>query len=69
MFLLAEILFDGIGLLSFVIPFIGEFLDIIWAPVSAFIILKMYKGTEGKIGTWLLLLKNKDFLELIFRQH
>ncbi|WP_111707869.1 hypothetical protein [Lutibacter citreus] len=48
--LLAGLLFDGIGMLSFVIPAIGEFSDVIWAPASAFILFKMYKGTEGKIG-------------------
>lgn len=48
--LLASILFDSIGMLSFVIPFIGEFTDVLWAPVSAFILLKMYKGTEGKVA-------------------
>ena len=44
------ILFDGIGMLSFVVPFVGEFSDIVWAPVSAFLIYKMYKGTAGKVG-------------------
>lgn len=45
------ILFDGVGLLSFVIPFLGEFFDVIWAPLSAFIIYRMYKGTNGKLGS------------------
>ena len=49
--LILSILFDGIGMLSFVIPFIGEFSDIIWAPLSAFLIYKMYKGMEGKLGS------------------
>lgn len=44
------ILLDGVGLLSFVIPFFGEFFDVIWAPISAFIIYRMYKGTTGKLG-------------------
>jgi len=44
------ILFDAIGMLSFAIPLIGEFSDIIWAPISALLISKMYKGTVGKIG-------------------
>ena len=48
--LLLGILFDGIGMLSFVVPFVGEFSDIVWAPVSAFLIDKMYKGTAGKVG-------------------
>jgi len=49
--LLLSILFDGVGMLSFIIPFIGEFSDVIWAPLSAFLIYKMYDGIEGKIGS------------------
>lgn len=48
--LLLSIVFDGIGMLSFVIPFIGEFSDVVWAPLSAFLIYRMYKGTAGKIA-------------------
>ncbi len=39
-------------MLSFIIPLIGEFTDIIWAPLSAFVIYKMYQGVEGKIGSF-----------------
>ena len=49
--LLLSILFDAVGMLSFVIPFIGEFSDVVWAPLSAFLIFKMYKGTEGKVAS------------------
>lgn len=48
--LLLSILFDLVGMLSFVIPGVGEFSDVIWAPVSVYFITKMYKGTVGKIG-------------------
>lgn len=44
------ILFDGIGMLSFTIPVIGEFSDIIWAPVAGYLMTRMYKGTVGKVG-------------------
>ncbi|MDX1827956.1 MAG: hypothetical protein R3342_00275 [Lutibacter sp.] len=49
--LLVSIIFDGIGMLSFVIPFVGEFSDVIWAPLSAFIMYKMYNGMEGKVAS------------------
>lgn len=49
--LLLSILFDGVGMLSFVIPFVGEFSDVIWAPLSAYLIYNMYQGIEGKIGS------------------
>ena len=48
--LVLGIVFDAIGMLSFVIPGVGEFTDVIWAPIASFLIYKMYKGTEGKIG-------------------
>ncbi|WP_372792146.1 hypothetical protein [Lutibacter sp.] len=49
--LILSILFDGIGMLSFVVPLFGEFSDVIWAPLSAFLIYKMYQGIEGKVGS------------------
>ena len=42
-------LFDAIGMLSFSIPFIGEFSDVVWAPLSGYILAKMYKGRTGKM--------------------
>ncbi len=44
------IVFDALGYVSFLIPGIGEFSDIIWAPVSAWLMTKMYKGKAGKVG-------------------
>lgn len=46
-----SILFDGIGMLSFIIPFVGEFSDVIWAPLSAYLIYQMYNGIEGKVAS------------------
>lgn len=37
-----SIAFDGVGY----IPFI----DIVWAPVSGYLMTKMYKGRQGKIA-------------------
>ncbi len=59
--LLLGLLFDGIGMLSFIIPIIGEFFDIIWAPASAFSIYKMYKGTEGKVASIVSLVEEAGF--------
>ena len=44
------ILFDLLGMASYLIPFIGEFEDIIWAPLGGFALSYMYKGTIGKVG-------------------
>ena len=48
--LLLGILFDIIGMLSFTIPLIGEFSDVIWAPLAGYLMTYMYKGKIGKIG-------------------
>lgn len=50
-YLLYSLLFDAIGMLSFTIPGFGEFSDIIWAPISAYLVLKMYKSNVGKVGS------------------
>ncbi|MDH3322024.1 MAG: hypothetical protein OEM04_03485 [Flavobacteriaceae bacterium] len=44
--LVVGIIFDLIGMLSIVFPPI----DFIWAPLSAYLMIKMYKGNVGKIG-------------------
>ena len=44
------ILMDIIGYASFVIPGMGEFSDIIWAPVSGFIFYKLFGGKIGLTG-------------------
>lgn len=49
-YLFLGLLFDGIGMLSFFIPGIGEFSDVIWAPVAAWIMTRMYKGRTGQIA-------------------
>lgn len=46
--LLLSLVLDGIGMLSFAIPFIGEFSDIIWAPIAGWLMTKMYKGKIGQ---------------------
>ncbi|MDL5511800.1 hypothetical protein QSE00_08255 [Arenibacter sp. M-2] len=46
--LLLGLLFDGIGMLSFVIPGIGEFSDVIWAPLAGWLMTRLYKGKIGR---------------------
>ncbi|WKW46859.1 hypothetical protein P3875_01965 [Myroides sp. JBRI-B21084] len=48
--LLLGLLFDAIGTLSFSIPFLGEFTDVIWAPISVILIKTMYKDKVGTIA-------------------
>ena len=44
------ILLDALGFVSYIIPGIAEFSDIIWAPISAWIMTKLYKGKSGKVA-------------------
>lgn len=48
--LLLGLLLDVIGMVSFTIPLVGEFTDVIWAPVAAFIMTRMYKGRVGRVA-------------------
>ncbi|OXG02761.1 hypothetical protein BC749_102326 [Flavobacterium araucananum] len=49
--LLVGVLLDGIGMISFTIPLLGEFSDVIWAPIAAFIMTRMYKGRVGRVAS------------------
>ncbi|NBL63972.1 hypothetical protein GV828_02025 [Flavobacterium sp. NST-5] len=51
--LVLGLLFDFIGMFSYAIPFLGEFADVIWAPISGLILSRMYKGTVGTVGGFL----------------
>ena len=48
--LFVSLFFDAIGMISYVFPGVGEFSDAIWAPVSGWLMTKLYKGKEGKIA-------------------
>ena len=41
---------DRIGCISFALPGIGEFSDVVWAPISAFIFMKSFRGRFGATG-------------------
>lgn len=53
------ILMDLIGMASYIFPAIGEFADVVWAPISAFIFFKLFGGRLGMVGSVL------NFLEEI----
>jgi hypothetical protein len=46
------LLIDALGMLtsSWVLPVIGDFADIVWAPLTAWLMTRLYKGTAGKIA-------------------
>jgi hypothetical protein len=44
------IMMDLIGYASFAVPVLGELLDIVWAPVSAMIYMKLFGFKRGFFG-------------------
>jgi hypothetical protein len=51
--LVLGIVFDLIGMTSYIIPGIAEFIDIVWAPIASLLLVYMYKGNVGKMGALL----------------
>lgn len=45
------ILMDLIGMSSYIFPALGEFGDVVWAPISGFIFLKLFGGKLGAVGS------------------
>ena len=44
------VLMDLAGYATYALPFVGEFGDIVWAPISAFIFYKTFGGWKGAFG-------------------
>ena len=44
------LLMDMLGCASYLIPFFGEFFDLIWAPISAIIYWRLFCGVKGLFG-------------------
>ena len=53
------VLLDLAGMASYIFPALGEFADVVWAPISAYIFFKLFGGRLGMIGSVL------NFLEEI----
>lgn len=49
--LLLCIVMDVIGYFTYAIPGVGEFADIIWAPISAIIFYITFGGWKGTVGS------------------
>jgi hypothetical protein len=44
------VLMDLLGCASYLVPFLGEFFDLVWAPISAIIYMKLFGGAKGVFG-------------------
>lgn len=47
------LLMDAIGSITYLIPGIGEWFDLLWAPLSAYIFYRSFGGKVGKIGSFI----------------
>ena len=45
-----SLLLDAVGYVSYLIPGFGELIDVVWAPASAYMMTKLYKGNKGKVA-------------------
>lgn len=48
--LLACIVLDIMGYATYLLPGLGEWADVIWAPISGWILYRMFGGKKGVIG-------------------
>ena len=55
--LVKGLVLDGIGMLTMAIPFVGPFLDLLWAPYAAKQMQDMYPGKKGKIASVLVFIE------------
>ena len=44
------ILMDVVGYATYAIPGLGEFADILWAPISSIIFMRTFGGWKGAVG-------------------
>jgi len=51
--LLFGILFDGLGMVSLLLPGVGPALDLVWAPVAGWLMTRMYPGKRGRAAAFL----------------
>jgi hypothetical protein len=48
--LILSIILDLFGYATYAIPVLGEFADIVWAPIAGYLMTRIYKGYAGKVG-------------------
>lgn len=41
---------DLVGMGSYIFPGLGEFVDVVWAPLSGYLLYKLFGGTLGVVG-------------------
>lgn len=44
------LILDLAGMASYILPGLGEFADVVWAPISAYLFFKLFGGRFGVVG-------------------
>lgn len=55
--LVQGLVYDAIGMATYAVPFVGPFLDLLWAPYAAKKMRQMYSGKKGKLASVLVFLE------------
>ena len=55
--LVKSLVYDAIGMASSSIPFVGPFLDLLWAPYAASKMSEMFPGKKGKLASVIVFLE------------
>jgi hypothetical protein len=48
--LVSCLVMDFLGSATYAVPFLGEFLDVLWAPISAIVFFRMFGVRKGLFG-------------------
>ncbi len=60
------LIMDAIGCATYLFPIWGEWGDLLWAPVSAYVFYRTFSGKVGKVGSFINLIEEAlPFLDFI----
>lgn len=51
------LMLDAVGMFTMVLPGIGTMIDLVWAPIAAWQMNKMYPGKKGKLASVIVFLE------------
>lgn len=55
--LVKSLVYDAVGMATMAVPVVGPFLDMVWAPIAARKMSRMYPGTKGKLASAIVFLE------------
>lgn len=55
--LVKSLVYDAVGMATMAVPLVGPFLDMVWAPIAARKMSRMYPGTKGRLASAIVFLE------------